>query len=90
MIDLDKLAKDEEAACIDKADLFDFYNNNWSRLVEAVRDSQLSAEDVEALEFAHQKLVDSAVVFLVQRRDQYQRAIGVLDRLLAAGKRGTE
>jgi hypothetical protein len=37
MIDLDKLEQDREAACIDKSDLFDFYNTNWDKLVAEIR-----------------------------------------------------
>lgn len=33
MLDLDALEKEREEACVDKADLFDFYNNNWDKLL---------------------------------------------------------
>lgn len=38
MLDLDKLEEDREAACIDKVDLFDFYNANWDKLVAEIQD----------------------------------------------------
>lgn len=37
MLDLDKLEEDREAACIDKVDLFDFYNANWDKLVAEIQ-----------------------------------------------------
>ncbi len=36
MIDLVLLERDREEACIDKADLFDFYNSNWDNLVAEI------------------------------------------------------
>jgi len=51
-IDFDQLEADYEAACIDKSDLFDFYNNNWGRLVreiERLYASRLSPEERESL-----------------------------------------
>lgn len=37
MIDLKKLEAERERATRDKADLFDFYHENWDTLVEAYR-----------------------------------------------------
>jgi hypothetical protein len=37
VIDLDQLEEDRDAACIDKVDLFDFYNKNWGRLVAEIK-----------------------------------------------------
>jgi hypothetical protein len=54
-LDLDQLEADLEAACVDKVDLFDFYNGNWNRLVSEIHDLRarpaLSADEVEALEW---------------------------------------
>jgi hypothetical protein len=36
MLNLRKLAKEREDASVDKADLFDFYNNNWDLLVNEI------------------------------------------------------
>ena len=58
-LDLDELEKQREEATVDKVDLFDFYNKNWSRLIDEIRDLQekVSAleEEVEGLEYDLQK-----------------------------------
>lgn len=33
MLDLDALQQKRDEACVDKSDLFDFYNRNWDALV---------------------------------------------------------
>lgn len=35
-LDLNQLEAEREEACIDKSDLFDFYNGNWDRLVREI------------------------------------------------------
>jgi hypothetical protein len=35
--ELQKLEEERENACVDKADLFDFYNDNWDRLIAEIR-----------------------------------------------------
>lgn len=56
--DLDQLEADREAACVDKSDLFDFYNSTWDDLLAELRACRaaLSPEIVEALEFARDLL----------------------------------
>lgn len=36
MIDLIELDKEREKVCFDKAELFDFYYNNWDNLVKEI------------------------------------------------------
>ena len=43
MLDLEQLEADREKAKIDKADLFDFYHDNWSNLVTWLRAYQQGA-----------------------------------------------
>jgi len=40
MLDLNQLEADREKAMIDKADLFDFYNDNWAAVIAALRAAQ--------------------------------------------------
>lgn len=40
MIDLDELENKRDAARHDKADLFDFYHDNWDALVAFAREMQ--------------------------------------------------
>lgn len=47
-IDLEQLEKDREEATIDKADLFDFYNHNWGRVVGEVEKLRSKRENQEA------------------------------------------
>jgi len=51
MLDLDKLEAEMEKARIDKADLFDFYHNNWSAVVAALRGCQ---DRLHAIELHHE------------------------------------
>ena len=44
MIDLDELEREREEATIDKVDLFDFYNKNWDRLIEEIRELRTQIE----------------------------------------------
>lgn len=37
MLDLDKLEGEREAASRDKADLFDFYHDNWGELISEIK-----------------------------------------------------
>lgn len=37
MIDLDELETKREKACEDKADLFDFYHDNWDDVIAEVK-----------------------------------------------------
>ena len=36
-LDLDQLSEEFEEASIDKSDLFDFYHDNWDRLIAEIR-----------------------------------------------------
>ena len=40
MIDLDKLEAEREAATRYKSDLFDFYHDNWDKLIAEIRELQ--------------------------------------------------
>jgi len=40
MLDLEQLEADREKATIDKADLFDFYHDNWSAVIAELRQFQ--------------------------------------------------
>lgn len=48
MIDLQQLEAAREKAEIDKADLFDFYHDNWDRLVAEIKRLRQSAAEPEA------------------------------------------
>jgi hypothetical protein len=39
-MDLDKLEAEREKATIDKADLFDFYHDNWDAVISELRELQ--------------------------------------------------
>lgn len=53
MLDLDQLEVEREKATIDKADLFDFYHDNWDKLVEEVRDFQQLLIDLKDAGIEH-------------------------------------
>ena len=81
-IDLDNLEADHEAACIDKSDLFDFYNHTHDLLVAEIRSLRshlpLSAEE-RAVLLRIRDYFDDAVFI-----QWSTTALAVLDRLLGA------
>jgi hypothetical protein len=46
MLDLDKLEAEREKATEDKADLFDFYHNNWVAILKELRDYEELRRDL--------------------------------------------
>lgn len=48
MLNLEQLEADREKATIDKADLFDFYHDNWDRLVAEIKELR-KPDDLEPL-----------------------------------------
>lgn len=47
MLDLEQLAEQREKAYIDKADLFDFYHDNWDDVIAQLRAFQEQARDAK-------------------------------------------
>lgn len=48
MLNLDKLEADREKASEDKADLFDFYHNNWDDVIRELRSHQDRERDLQS------------------------------------------
>jgi hypothetical protein len=53
MLDLVKLEAERDAATIDKADLFDFYHNNWHAVVRELKEFQDAKRLSQAWARAH-------------------------------------
>jgi uncharacterized protein YjiS (DUF1127 family) len=47
MLDLDQLEVEREKAATDKADLFDFYHNNWRSMMDELRDFRQLLDDLK-------------------------------------------
>lgn len=52
-IEFEKLAAQREACTRDKADLFDFYHDNWDRLFELARSSVELLEEIRQMGMDH-------------------------------------
>ncbi len=87
MIDLDDLDEKREAACIDKVDLFDFYNRHWSKLIAEIRQHRarqlsLSDEERNGLELALDVMQERASHGYHERSEWAAAALTrLLDRL---------
>lgn len=77
-LDLEQLAKDREDATLDKADLFDFYNSNWDRLVAELEKHKSKREMLDAASEAR----------TLKKVFAYLQGWGVNDEILAGIESG--